>query len=60
MAFDQDLTGLIFSFRWACFPIKIGRNAQWVYLFSMDLDDFLTIIELFYFDDNFRRIAQWV
>ena len=27
MAFDQDLACLIFPFRWACFPIKIGRNA---------------------------------
>ena len=41
--FDQDLTCLIFPFRWACFPIKIGQNAQWEHLFSMDFDDFLTI-----------------
>ena len=40
MAFDQDITCLIFPFRWACIPIKIGRNAQWIHLFSMDFDDF--------------------
>ena len=47
MAFDQDLTCLIFSFRWACFPIKIGRNAQWEHLFSMYFDDFLTSCLIF-------------
>ena len=40
MAFDQDQTCLIFPLRWACFPIRIGRNAQWEHLFSMDFDDF--------------------
>ena len=43
MAFDQDLTRLIFPFRWSCFPIKIGRNAQWEHLFSMDFNYFPTI-----------------
>ena len=43
MACDQVQTCLIFPLRWACFPIKIGRNAQWVHLFSMDFDDFSTI-----------------
>ena len=47
MAFDQDLTCLIFPFRWAGFPIKIGRNAQWEHLFLMDFDDFLTIYLIF-------------
>ena len=28
IAFDQDLTCLIFPFRWASFLIRIGRNAQ--------------------------------
>ena len=28
LAFAQDLTCLIFPFRWVCFSIKIGRNAQ--------------------------------
>ena len=44
MACDQVQTCLRFPLRWACFPIKIGRNAQWVHLFSMDFDDFLTTI----------------
>ena len=43
MAYDQVQTCLIFPFRWACFPIKLGRHAQWVHLFLMDFDDFLTI-----------------
>ena len=38
--FDQIQICLIYSLRWACFPIKIGRNAQWEPLFSMDFDDF--------------------
>ena len=38
--FDLIQTCLIFPLRWACFPIKIGRNAQWEDLFSMDFDDF--------------------
>ena len=49
MAFDQDLTYLIFPSRWAGFPIKIGRNAQWEHLFSMDFDDFPTIYLFFLF-----------
>ena len=36
MACDHVQTCLIFPLRWACFPIKIGRNAQWVHLFSMN------------------------
>ena len=55
MAFDQDLTCLIFPFRWAGFPIKIGRNAQWVHLFSMDFDDFFTICLIF----DGKSISQW-
>ena len=43
VACDQVQTCLIFPLRWACFPIKIGRNAQWEHLFSMDFDDFSTI-----------------
>ena len=38
MAFDQVQTCLIFPFRWEHFPIKIGRNAQWVHLFVMIFD----------------------
>ena len=40
MACDQVQTCLIFPLRWAGFPIKIGRNAQWEHLFSMYFDDF--------------------
>ena len=47
LAFDLIQTCLIFPFRWACFPIKIGRNAQWEHLFSMDFDDFSTIYLIF-------------
>ena len=47
MACDQVQTCLIFPLRWACFPIKIGRNAQWVHLFSMDFDVFLNIYLIF-------------
>ena len=35
MACDKVQTCLIFPLRWAGFPIKIGRNAQWEHLFSM-------------------------
>ena len=52
MAFDQDLTCLIFPFQWAGFPIKIGRNAQWEHLFSMDFDGFSTIYLFIYFYSN--------
>ena len=44
---NQDLTCLIFPFRWACFPNKIGRNAQWENLFSMYFDEFLTMCLIF-------------
>ena len=47
VACDQVQTCLIFPLRWACFPIKIGRNAQWEHLFSMDLNDFSTIYLIF-------------
>ena len=47
MACDQVQTCLIFPLRWACFPIQIGRNAQWEHLFSMYFDDFLTIYFIF-------------
>ena len=47
VACDQVQTCLIFPLRWACFPIKIGRNAQWEHLFSMYFDDFLTIYFIF-------------
>ena len=47
MAFNQVQTSLIFPFRWAHFPIKIGRNAQWVHLFSLDFDEFSIIYLIF-------------
>ena len=47
IACDQVQICLIFPLRWACFPIKIDRNAQWVHLFSMDIDNFLTIYLIF-------------
>ena len=40
MDFDQVQTWLIFPLQWACFPINIGRNAQWEHLFSLYFDDF--------------------
>ena len=43
----ETALSLIFPFRWAGFPIKIGRNAQWEHLFSMYFDDFLTIYFIF-------------
>ena len=94
MAFDQDLTCLIFPLRWAHLPINNSGKAQWVHLFLMNCNGFRsfrlyfspdrpflviksshsgnticirlllmkdsTMVELFYFDDNFRRLAQWV
>ena len=47
MACDQVQTCLIFPLRWACFPIKIGRNVQWEHLFSMYFDGFLTLYFIF-------------
>ena len=47
MACDQVLTCLLFPLRWTSFSIKISRNAQWVHLFSMDFDEFLTIYLIF-------------
>ena len=40
MAFDQVQTCLIFPFRWAHFPIKYSRKAQWVHPFSMNFNGF--------------------
>ena len=48
MACDQVQTCLIFPLRWAGFPIKIGRNAQWEHLFPMYLYDFLPISLIFW------------
>ena len=43
MAFDQVQTCLIFSFRWAHFPMKNSRKAQWVYPFSMNFNCFRSV-----------------
>ena len=43
MAFDQVQTCLIFPFRWAHFPIKNSRKAQWVHPFSMDFNGFRSV-----------------
>ena len=70
MAFDQDLTCLIFPLLWAhlriknslkCpFPmIKSSHSGNTIYKQLLSMKD-STKIELFYFYDNFRRIAQWV
>ena len=40
VAFDQFQTCLIFPLRWAYFPIKKGRKAQWIHQFSMDFNGF--------------------
>ena len=62
MACDQIQTCLIFLLRWAGFPIKIGRNAQWEHLFSMDFDDFVPVslfllVSKSIFDE--KIISQW-
>ena len=62
MALDQYLTCLIFPLRWACFPIKTSRIAQWVHLFSVDFDDFSTIYLMFSLKPIFHRKlgSRWV
>ena len=62
MAFDQVQTCLIFPFRWAHFPKKNSRKAQWEHLFLMYFDD-LSIIYLSFqckapFLDE-KVISQW-
>ena len=62
MACDQVQTCLIFPLRWAGFPIKIGRNAQWEHLFSKYFDDFFTICLTFQSKSPFsmkKMISQW-
>ena len=42
------------------FPmIKSSHSGNTIYMRLLSMKD-STKIELFYFDDNFRRIAQWV
>ena len=37
------------------FLLELCQNAQWVHLFSMDFDDFLTIYLIF----DGKSISQW-
>ena len=54
MAFDQVQRCFIFPFRWAGFPIKFGRNAQWVHPFSMNFNDFRSVCLYFSLKVHFR------
>ena len=54
MACDQVQTCLIFPLRWGCFPIEIGRNAQWVHPFSMNFNGFRSVWLHFSLKVHFR------
>ena len=54
MAFDQVQTCLIFPFRWAHFPIKNSRKAQWVHPFSMNFNGFRSVCLYFSLKVHFR------
>ena len=54
MAFDRVQTCLIFPFRWAHFPIKIGRKAKWVHPFSMIFNGFRAVCLYFSLKVHFR------
>ena len=54
MARDQVQTCLIFPLRWAGFPIKIGRNVQWVHPFSMNFNGFRSVWLYFSLKVHFR------
>ena len=54
MAFDKVQTCLIFPFRWAHFPIKNSRKAQWVHLFSMNFNGFRSVCLYFSLKVHFR------
>ena len=56
VACAQFLTFLLFNLRWAFFPIKISRKAQWEHLISMYFDDFLTICFIFQSKSTFSMI----
>ena len=51
-SFDSIQTCLIFPFRWACYPVKSSRNAQWEHLFSMDFDEFFNHLPFFEINKN--------
>ena len=62
MACNQVLTCPIFPLKWASFPIKISRNAQWEHFFSIYFDDFSTIYLIFWSKSPFfneKIISQW-
>ena len=54
MAFDQVQTCLIFPFRWAHFPIKNSRKAQWVHPFTMNFNGFRSVCLYFSLKVHFR------
>ena len=54
MAFDQVQTCLIFPFRWAHFPVKNSRKAQWVHPFSMNFNGFRAFCLYFSLKVHFR------
>ena len=54
MACDQVQTCLIFLFRWAHFPIKNSRKAQWVHPFSINFNAFLSVCLYFSLKVHFR------
>ena len=41
------MSNTVLPLYWACFPIKIGENAQWEHLFSMYFDDFFDHLPYF-------------
>ena len=54
MAFNQVQTCLIFPFRWAHFPIKNSRKAQWVHPLSMNFNGFRAVCLYFSLKFHFR------
>ena len=62
MAFDQDLTCLIFPLRLADLPMKNSRKAQWGHLSSMNFNGFRSLRLYFSLKCAFpmiKIIAQW-
>ena len=61
MAFDQVKTCLIFPFRWAHFPIKNSRKAQWVHPISMNFNGSRPVCLYFSLKSIFdeKIIFQW-
>ena len=57
MVFDQFAYILVYK---SIFNEKNDLSVGTPYTFDEGMSCHLTKIELFYFDDNFRRIAQWI